>query len=300
MSTPIARAARDLPGSWTPADCPPMALPSHVLMASPDFFEVRDVKNVFMRDHVGNVDREAAFDQWRALRNTFERIGIGTYVLRADAQCEDMVFAANPAFNGRSAGGEALCIPSRMAFPSREKEVPAHSRWFETHGYRIVDLPGEVRRFEGGGDALWHPGRALIWAGSGARTEPAAHAALSATFGVPVLSLELADPRFYHLDTCFCALSESTVLLYPPAFTPDGLELIHRVFPTTIDACEDETTGLLACNAAAFFNRDVVIQKGAVRVSKQLADLGFKVHEVETREFIKAGGSVFCMNAALY
>ena len=32
----------------------------------------------------------------------------------------------------------------------------------------------------------------------------------------------------------------------------------------------------------------------------ELARRGFDVHEVETGEFLKSGGSVFCLKAALY
>jgi N-dimethylarginine dimethylaminohydrolase len=272
----------------------------HVLMADPQFFEVRDVKNEFMRSNVGGVDRAKARAQWQQLRRVFETSGIVTHVLPALPECEDMVFTANPSFNGPTASGERICVPSRMVFPSRAPEAAAHADWFRAHGYKIKELPEDIERFEGGGDALWHPGRALIWAGEGPRTEQRAHDALAALFGVPVISLELADPRFYHLDTCFCALSESAVMIYPNAFTQSGLSRIREFFADVIEIDEEEATGRLACNAAAFHGDVVIIQAGAERTVRELARRGFTVREVETGEYVKSGGSVFCMKAGLY
>ena len=277
-----------------------MELPSRVLMAPPDFFEVREVKNEFMRGHLGTVAREVATEQWEALRTAFESCGIAADLLTPLPQCEDMVFTANPSFNGVRANGERVCVPSRMAFTSRSPEVQAHREWFADHGYTIVELPQSILRCEGCGDLIWHPGRALIWAGSGPRTERPAHAAIADAFGVAVLSIKLADPRFYHLDTCFCALDERTVLIYAPAFDADGLALIRHVFASVIETGEPEATNFFACNAAAFMGGHVLMQSGAAKTMAELRRRGFETHEVDTGEFIKSGGSVFCMKAALF
>jgi len=275
-------------------------LPAQVLMASPDFYEVRDVKNEFMRGHIGTVNRSNALAQWEILRRTLESCGVEVAEMPSLPQCEDMVFTANPSFNGRSANRERICVPARMAFASRRPEAGAHRNWFFARGYQIKELPADIERFEGGGDALWHPGRALICAGAGPRTERRAHDALAALFDVPFISLELADPRFYHLDTCFCALSERTVMIYPNAFTAAGLELIRKHFADVIEVDEPEATQMLACNAAAFHGNLVIIQAGADRTIRELKRREFNVREVETSEFLKSGGSVFCMKAALY
>ena len=47
----------------------------------------------------------------------------------------------------------------------------------------------------------------LILAGTGFRTDRAAHAELAELFGRPVVSLELVDPHYYHLDTALAVLS---------------------------------------------------------------------------------------------
>jgi N-dimethylarginine dimethylaminohydrolase len=271
-----------------------------VLMAAPDYFDVREVKNEFMRAHLGGINHAEALAQWNALREAFETCGVQTRVMPALPKCEDMVFTANPSFNGLAANGERICVPSRMAFASRQPEVAAHRAWFRSHGYTIVELPEHIERFEGGGDALWHPDGSFIWAGFGPRTEWRAHDALAEIFHLPVVSLELADARFYHLDTCFCALNEASVMIYPRAFTETGLRSIRERFADVIEVSEEEAVQHLACNATAFHGRVVIIQAGAARIVRELERRNFTVTEVETGEFMKSGGSAFCMKAVLY
>ena len=40
--------------------------------------------------------------------------------------------------------------------------------------------------------------------------------------GVRVIPVELVDPRYYHLDTCFCPLAPGVAIWYPPAFDRYG------------------------------------------------------------------------------
>ena len=57
-----------------------------------------------------------------------------------------------------------------------------------------------------------------------------------------------------------------------------------------------EAVTALACNAAAFFGTDIVIDRRATKTIAQLHDLGYRVHPVDTGEFLKSGGSVYCLH----
>ena len=46
-------------------------------------------------------------------------------------------------------------------------------------------------------------------------------------FGVRVLPLELVNPRFYHLDTCFCPLAPGEALYFPDAFDAYGQRVLR-------------------------------------------------------------------------
>lgn len=43
-----------------------------------------------------------------------------------------------------------------------------------------------------------------------------------------------------------------------------------------------------------------MIQKGCTEVNAKLEELGFIVHEFNTEEYLKSGGSVFCMKMMLW
>jgi N-dimethylarginine dimethylaminohydrolase len=85
------------------------------------------------------------------------------------------------------------------------------------------------------------------------------------------------------------------VLIHPGAFDDDGLALIHDLFERVIEAPEDEARELFACNAHCPDEEHVLIQRGCDTTTRLLRDAGFAPVELETSEFLKAGGSVFCM-----
>jgi N-dimethylarginine dimethylaminohydrolase len=274
--------------------------PQRILMCTPDAFDVVDVKNAFMEGNVGTVDREVAREQWEALRRAFEAAGHEVLTIDGAPGREDMVFAANQVLPGMGDDGRPYVVLSHMRHPSRRREVPYFRAWFEQRGYSILELPDSVDLFEGQGDAIWHPRTALLWGGYGHRTTLAAYEAISELLGVPVIALELVHESFYHLDTAFCALAPDAALVYPGAFTAEGLEMIRRLFPRVIEVGDREASETFACNAHALDGRTVVIQSGAAETVARLAAAGFYPVEVETGEFIKSGGSVFCMKVMIY
>ncbi len=276
-----------------------MPLPTRLLMCPPAHFDVIDVKNPHMQGNVGQVDRAAAAKQWSDLKSAFERAGATVDLIDPVPNCEDMVFCANQTLVGLDAAGRKLCLLSRMKHPSRQREVPAFAKWFAAAGYRVADL-ASTAGFEGSGDALWHPGRALIWGGHGHRTDPTAYEAVSAAFDIPVIRLKLLSDRFYHLDTCLCALDERTALINPLSFESRGLALIRAIFPQVIECPPREADQGMACNATAIGGKHVVIQKGNAQTVAALRAYNFTVHEVETTEYLKSGGSVFCMKMYVF
>jgi len=274
--------------------------PRAVLLCRPDHFDVVDVKNPFMEGQAGSVDGGRARKQWDALRVAFAEAGVAVEVLEPTPGCEDMVFAANQTFPGLDASGGRVCVLGHMKFASRRREVPAYADWYREHGYNVVDAVPQDALFEGGGDALWHPGRHFIWAGYGARTDESAHAALGRAFGAEVGSLRLADERFYHLDTCLCALDDRHALWFPGAFDDSGRALLARNFEHLIEVDEAEAVEAMACNATAFASGTVVIDQRAQRTIGALAEAGFRPLAVDTGEFMKSGGSVYCLKQWVY
>jgi N-dimethylarginine dimethylaminohydrolase len=303
MSLPacVLRDANDLPPGFRVEELPALPHPTGVLMCPPDHFAVVDVKNPHMAGNVGRVDRAKAAQQWVALRSAFDEAGLLPADIAPTADCEDMVFTANQTFTGPDAAGRPTCLLSSMRHPSRRREVPAFEEWFTRHGWRIVGPFPPEPWFEGGGDALWHPGRRLIWCGHGFRTGAAVQSRLVETFGCPVFSLALLRDTFYHLDTCLCPLDEHAALYVRSAFTDEGRALLARGFEHLYEVDADEASKGFACNAAGVsLTRSVVIDRRAVKTARLLRGIGYRVIEVDTGEFLKSGGSVFCMKQWLW
>ena len=284
------------PDRYLVSELPAIPRPTRVLLTTPEHYEVAYVINPHMEGHIGDVDRDRARAQWDALRETYERIGVEVSVLDGAAGQPDMVFCANQTLPYQTPGGQRGVVLSRMHAPQRAGEVPHYERFFRDLGYEVdgidPDLPGD---FEGMGDAIWHPERYLLWGGHGFRTHPEVYARMGEKLGFPVVPLLLEDPEFYHLDTCFCPLDEQTVLIYPPAFTADGLDTIRAHFGRVVEAPEREARELFACNAHCPDGEHVIIQRGCAETNAALREAGYSVVEVDTDEFLKSGGSVFCM-----
>jgi len=281
-------------------NCPAMPHPSGVLLCPPDHYDVVDVKNPFMAGKVGTVSRKRAREQWEGVREAFEKAGLKIFQIPPVAGLEDMTFCANQSFAGLNAKGEKVCLLSHMRHPSRRREVPAFEAWFKSEGYRIHRLKDSTALFEGMGDCRWHPGRRMLWGGYGFRTDPEVYGEIARLFGAPVVALKLVNERFYHLDTCFCPLTPEAVLIYPPAFGAESLEMILKFFPIVLTAEESEAVRFLPCNASVIASKLAIVQKGANVCIRHMKAVGLDIVEVDTSEFIKSGGSVFCMSMPLF
>jgi N-dimethylarginine dimethylaminohydrolase len=282
-------------------EIPAMPLPKETLMVTPKYFSVEYVINPHMTDNVGKVNKLEAQNEWDVLRSTFDQIGIKVHTIVGKEGLPDMVFCANQSLPYQDQEGNRHVIMSIMHADERKEEVPYIEQWYRQNGYEAHFLNEDsVKDFEGCGDAIWHTGHRLLWGGYGYRSSVEAYEQVSDIFNIPVIALELVDEAFYHLDTCFCVLDEKTALIYPEAFTSEGLELIHALFERVINASKYEATKLFACNACCPDGSNVIIQQGCTDVNKNLRDAGFSVHEVSTYEFLKSGGSVFCMKMMVW
>lgn len=283
------------------ADIEDMPAPTKVMVVNPTFFDVKYVINPHMEGHIGSVDVKKAYNEWEQLSLAYKKLGLSVYEVAAQEEFPDMVFCANQSLPNIKADGSKEVIMSVMHSPERKGEVSHIKKVYQQSSYDVIHLDEtQFSEFEGMGDAIWHFKKRLIWGGYGYRSSSDVYTHIASTFNTPIIALELIDEKFYHLDTCLCVLNEHTVLIYPAAFTEDGLKNIRSMFSTVIEANQYEAEELFACNATAPDGKNVFIQKGCVEVNKQLENSGFIVHEFNTDEFLKSGGSVFCMKMMLW
>ncbi|MDP9018739.1 MAG: arginine deiminase-related protein [Candidatus Eremiobacteraeota bacterium] len=275
-----------------------MPQPTGVLLCRPTYFDLLDVKNPFM-EGAPPVNRALALQQWLAMRTTFETAGLEVFEIEPVPGLEDMVFTANPAFTGLNRAGERIAVPSCMKFPSRAAEVsPTRERLVQL-GYRIQDVVPPEIGFEGGGDAVWHPGQRIIYGGYGWRSSLKAYPYIERAFEAAVVPLELVDERFYHLDTALCALDEDTALIVPQAFSPAGIIELNRAFKRLIELNSNEAL-TMAANATAGPRKHIIIDEAATQTIARLRALHYTILSVDTSEFRKSGGSVYCMKQYLF
>jgi N-dimethylarginine dimethylaminohydrolase len=283
------------------AEVPP---PDRVLLADPEHFEVAYAINPHMRDTAGElrrVDSARAREQWQALREACEDLGLAVDVVPPLEGHPDLVFCANqvlPVPAEATPHGRGAIVPSHMKSSERRGEVPHVVEHLRAAGHRIEPLHTTREPLEGMGDGIWHPGRRLLWAGVGSRSSEAAWREIAARYRLPVVGLELVDPDFYHLDTCFAALSASTCLWLPQALSHASRKRVEALFEHCLEADEVEGRERLACNAWSPDGERVLLQRGASRTLRRLRAAGFECVELDTDEFLKSGGSVFCMKLA--
>ena len=263
-----------------------------ILMCPPHHYEVDYIINPWMEGNIHRSSRQQAEQQWEKLHQVLKNYATIELVDPHEGW-PDMVFTANA---GLVLGDRVIL--SRFYHPERQGEEPLFQKWFEDHGYTVKILPQSLP-FEGAGDALLDRSGRWLWAGYGFRTELDSHPLLSRWLEIEVLSLRLVDARFYHLDTCFCPLTDGYLLYYPAAFDTYSNRLIELRVPAEKRIPVSELDAInFACNAVNL-DRVVVMNQASEALKQALSDRQFTVVETPLTEFLKAGGAAKCLTLRL-
>lgn len=273
-----------------------------ILMCRPDHFAVSYAINPWM-DPAGWAaqDRrlaESARREWQALHAALLSQGAEIELVPPVAGLPDLVFTANAAV---VMDGKALL--ARFRHPERQREEPHFERAFRALAARggidsIEHLP-EGLVLEGAGDCVWDGMRGVFWMGYGPRSDRAAHRAVEDAFGIEVVALELADPRFYHMDTTLCPLTWGEVMYFPGAFTADGLrEIRARISPISRIELAAEDAEKLAANAVCI-GHTIILSQCSADLRQRLERRDYRVIETPLGAFLRSGGSAFCLTLRL-
>ncbi len=258
------------------------------LMCAPRLYDVDYVINPWMAGNVHAASRERAMEQWKAL---YEAVSQIASILLVDPRpgSPDMVFTANA---GLLRGNEVAV--SSFFHAERQGEEPHFREWFKANGYTIIDVARETP-FEGEGDALFSEDGTRLWVGYGPRTLRVSHQTLRDAWGIEVAGLELVDPRFYHLDTCFAPLTGGYAMYYPGAFSEDALREIEAFYPVEkrIVVAEGDAVRF-ACNAVNV-GQTIICNRVGEQLGRRLEGLGFAMVQLDLSEFLRAGGAAKCL-----
>jgi N-dimethylarginine dimethylaminohydrolase len=210
----------------------------------------------------------------------------------------DLVFTANAALVL-----DGTVLLARFRHPERQAEESHVAAAFQAlRGCGVIDSVVELPRglvLEGAGDCVWDASRGLFWMGHGPRSTLASRDAVAETFGVEVAALELADPRFYHMDTALSALPGGEVMYVPCAFTAAGRAMIHERVPAAARIeLADEDAARFAANTVCVGNT-LVMSACSRRLRAELGERGYRVATTSLASFQRSGGSAFCLTLRL-
>ncbi len=257
-------------------------------MCPPDYYGIEYEINPWMSRSRGSSPSGPA-RQWKALHDALVGLGVEVELMTPQQGLPDLVFTANAGlvFNNRF-------FSSRFRHEVRSRETPHFDAWFAAHGFQVEHLP-EGTFFEGAGDALFCG--PTLYAGYRIRSDVNGHQWLGKTLGKQVLPVELVNPSFYHLDTCFCPLAPGAAIYHPAAFDAYGRKVIETHIPQLI-AVGDSEALRFGCNAVVV-GKTVIVNAGCDGLVKELQARGYQTLAVELDEFLKAGGSAKCLTLRL-
>ena len=275
---------------------------AHFLMCRPEHFAVSYTINPWMDPKSWERDRDAlantSLKEWEKLHRAMTQLGADVELVPSEPGLPDLVFTANAAV---VLDGKALL--ARFRHGERRGEEPYFEAAFRKLKARgliksVGKLPDRVV-LEGAGDCVWDGTRNMFWMGYGQRSDAAAQYPVMREFGRDVAALELADSRFYHMDTALRPLPGGEVVYFPGAFTSKGRAEIHR----RVDADKQieikfDDAQRLAANCVSIGNA-VILSRCSTRLRATLAERGYRVIATPLDSFLRSGGSAFCLTLRL-
>lgn len=257
-----------------------------VLMCKPEFFTVVYRINPWM-DPALPTDTSLAVRQWQSLYDTYVGLGFDVHLIDPIDGLPDMVYAANGGFVI-----DNIAYGASFTYPERQPEGPAYMDWFRANDFD-VSVPENVN--EGEGDFLLVGG--VILAGTGFRSASNSHEELAGIYGREVVSLNLVNPSFYHLDTAIAVLDDENIAYLPSAFDEEGLAILRARFPDAVLVNEEDASVLGLNSFSDGYN--VVIASRATDFERQLRERGYNPIGVDLSELLLGGGGVKCCTLEL-
>jgi N-dimethylarginine dimethylaminohydrolase len=270
-----------------------------LLMCEPTYFAISYSINPWMEPAKWAASALAiAEQQWAGLHAALEQAGAAIEHVAPRAGLPDLVFTANAAVVH-----DGTVLLTRFRCPERQGEEPVFASAFEDLRKRalvarVVTLPDGIV-LEGAGDCLFDEARNLFWMGFGQRSERAAADAVAATFGLPVVPLQLVDPRFYHLDTAFCPLPSGDVIYHAGAFSDEARAVIAaRISEGKRIVLSEDEAAQFSANAVCV-GRTIVMSRCSDGLRKRLERRGYQVLATPLDSFLQSGGSAACLTLRL-
>jgi len=164
--------------------------------------------------------------------------------------------------------------------------------WFRGAGFDVRE-PANIN--EGEGDFLLVGPRIL--AGTGFRSASNSHEEIASIYNREVVTLNLVNPSFYHLDTAIAVLDDTNIAYLESAFDEESLVKLRALYPDAILATEEDAAVLGLNSYSDGYN--VVIASRAKDFERQLRERGYNPIGVDLSELLLGGGGVKCCTLEL-
>lgn len=276
-----------------------MLNPISVLLCEPAFFDVLYEGNIYMK-HLPKIDLENALFQWTSLKMIYEKLGFVIKNIPGVPGLEDMVFTANQSFPFINKKNEKCVILSKMRNPQRKGEVELFKQYYASLNYKVYELSEAAVYFESMGDALIDYKNDRIFGGYGFRTNENVYDEISSITGLETIKLKLVSEKFYHLDTCMSILNSEAAIICREGFDKSSLERIYNCFKKVYEVSEEDNIKAFLCNCHCPDGKNIIVQKNDNELFKNILSRDFNIIETDTSEFMKSGGSVFCMKMMMW
>ena len=265
---------------------------TELLVCRPTYFGIEYEINPWMSMDE-NADPEFAIFQWDRMCSRLTKAGATLRHIEPQRGLPDMVFTANAGLVYKK-----TVILSNFRHEERRGEKQFFKDWFLKNGYRVVELPDSLA-FEGEGDALFFKG--VLFMGSGFRTDPDAHPIIARALDIDVVSCELVNPQFYHLDTCFLPIKDR-IIYYRDAFSDFSQNImIHKLVEIGYDTGALDVLSVHEDQAKEFICNSIEVNNTIVTPTDMfsLSFSGRKTYVSNMSEFMKSGGAVKCLTLRL-
>ncbi|SDG64143.1 dimethylargininase [Microbacterium pygmaeum] len=267
------------------------------LMCRPEHFTVSYTINPWMVP-ANPTDTAKAVRQWQDLYDTYLALGHEVELIDPIDGLPDMVYTANGGFVI-----DGVAYGAKFRFQERVPEGPAFMDWFRENGYDVRE-PVEVN--EGEGDFLLVGD--TILAGTGFRSTGDSHREVGDVFGREVVSLNLVNPTFYHLDTAIAVLDpvegianggpeRANIAYLPDAFDEVSRAILEERYPDAI-LVSSQDGAVFGLNSASD-GRNVIISPRAKGFETQLRERGYNPIAVDLSELLLGGGGIKCCTLEL-
>ena len=227
-----------------------------------------------------------------------------------DVSVPDIVFVANGGVSLPRLSYPVVILPY-MKYAQRKRELPYLKALFHALDVKTISFPGSPDApFEGQAELKWFHGGTKAICGFGYRSTEKTFQVLEKLLTRIYMAEGLQPPEllvipincfdYYHLDVAMLEYDDRKCILHKKAFSVKSIGKIKR-FLGAANVTVLDTLDSFCLNAIVDGKRLITHKLQEVGLKERLEKItGKQIHQVDTSEFEKSGGSVRCMVLDLY